>query len=82
MTDATTAEALRRLRERLGHLCELIADQPDVDLWTDVLLDEVALIVKRGPGAYLRYVQRIDDKYVRAELDRELEQILSEGEQT
>jgi hypothetical protein len=76
MTDPSTSEALRRLRDRLGHLIELIASEPDTDLWGDVLLDEVTLIVTKGPDRYLRYVQHIDDKAVRAQLDEELDRIL------
>lgn len=65
--DTVTAEALRKFRDRAGHLIELIAQEPDVDLWGDVLLDEATLIIKRGPEKYLKYVARIDAKAAKHE---------------
>jgi hypothetical protein len=74
-----TADALRRFRERVGHLAELIVTDEETLPWADVIVHEAAFLVEEGPAAYVKYIQRMDAAAMRAELDRELDRILGQG---
>ncbi|WP_433174164.1 hypothetical protein [Actinoallomurus sp. CA-150999] len=88
MTDPElTTDALRRFRERVGHLTEQIVTDEEALPWADVIYQEAAFLVEEGPAAYVKYVRRMDEaalrafldshpEAVRAYLDRELDRIL------
>lgn len=80
------AGALRRFRERVGIFCEqsgIDAENPgtarEPGYWESVIVQEAAYLAEEGPAAYLRYVARLDDAAVRADLDRHLRLIHGEG---
>lgn len=80
MTTAT-AEALRRLNDRIQSFIEQIvtAEDPDAEPvchLPEAITREVAYLVEEGAPAYLKYLAQLDAAGVRAELDRELDRIL------
>lgn len=78
----TTAEALRRFRDRALFLCEQMTTAPEAaeaDDLPEILMQEVAFLVEEGAESYIRYVQRMDQAAVRQQLDRELDEFLRDN---